>query len=66
MEYELTVDHMCCGHCETTITDAVDDLEGVASVSADSETNTVTVTGSEGTKQQVREAIENAGFDVPA
>lgn len=66
MEYELTVDHMCCEHCETTITDAVEDLEGVTAVDAESETNTVTVTGTQETKQQVRETIETAGFTVKA
>jgi len=64
MEYGLTIDHMCCEHCETTITDAVDEVDGITAVDADSETNTVTVTGTEDTEPQIRDAIEDAGFTI--
>lgn len=64
MPYKLSVEHMCCGHCESTIVNAVEPLDGITSVDANSDTNTVSVTGDEGAAPQVREAIKAAGFDM--
>lgn len=66
MVYEFTVEHMCCRHCESTITDTLEELDEVTDVSADSDTNTVRIAGERETEAQIKDAIEDTGFTVTA
>jgi len=65
-QYELTVEGMSCTGCEERVTTAVKQIEGIHRVDADHETNNVEITADEGTEDAVRDAIYDAGYDIPA
>lgn len=65
-QYELTVDGMSCTGCEENVTNAVKRIDGVHRVEADHQTGEVEITADEGTEQEVKQAIHDAGYDVPA
>lgn len=64
----LEVDGMACGGCEENVTDALEALSGVSSVSADHEQDQVRVEHDESTVdvEAIADAIESAGYDVTA
>lgn len=64
--YELRVDGMSCTGCEERVTNAAQRVDGVRRVDADHETDTVEIAGEEGTEDRVRQAIHDAGYDLPA
>ncbi len=53
-----------CGHCRAAITAEVEKLEGVSSVDVDLEAKRVAVAGAELDDDAVRNAIDEAGYDV--
>jgi copper chaperone CopZ len=53
-----------CGHCRVAITDEVTKVAGVAAVDVDLDSKVVTVTGSGVEDAAVRDAIDEAGYDV--
>ena len=53
-----------CGHCRAAITAEVEKLEGVSSVDVDREAKRVAVAGAELDDDAVRNAIDEAGYDV--
>ncbi len=55
------VDGMTCGGCAAGVTRALLALNGQAKVNADFKQGTVTVDGL--TAEQVRQGVDNAGFD---
>jgi len=59
-----TVPGMSCGHCRSAITSEVEKVPGVASVDVDLDAKRVTVAGSELDDAAVRDAIDEAGYDV--
>lgn len=63
--YEFEVDGMSCTGCEERVTNAAKRVEGVRRVNADHETGTVEITTDEDTEDDVRQAIHDAGYDVP-
>lgn len=65
-QYEFAVVDMSCNGCEQTVTNAVNQVEGVHRVDADHASGDVEVTADEGTEDKVRQAIHDAGFDVPS
>lgn len=65
MTRTLTVTGMSCGHCEQTVEDALGEVAGVESVSADNEADTVTVEGDADLDDLVA-AIEDAGYEASA
>lgn len=65
-QYEFQVDGMSCTGCEERVTNAAKHVEGVRRVDADHESGTVEITADEGTEDTVRQAIHDAGYDVPA
>ena len=65
MTMELTVTGMSCGHCEQTVEDALGDVDGVTSASADNESDRVTVEGDADASALVA-AVEDAGYDASA
>lgn len=65
-QYEFTVEGMSCTGCEERVTNAAKRIEGVRRVDADHDTGTVEITADEGTEDNVRQAIHDAGYDIPA
>ena len=63
-EYTLSVPGMTCEGCEIVITGAVSPLAGVGTVDADAADGRVTVHGDPSAESRVRDAIEEAGYDV--
>lgn len=61
----ITVEGMSCEHCEQTVEDAVRDLSGVNSVTADETNQTVDIDG-EADLDAVVQAIEDAGYTAQA
>lgn len=62
----LQVDGMSCGHCVKAVEDAVKALDGVDSVEVSLENKTATVAydAAKATVEQMKEAIEDEGYDV--
>ncbi|HEV8045370.1 MAG TPA: cation transporter [Rubrobacter sp.] len=60
----LKVQGMTCGHCELSVKEALDELDGVERAEADRATGDVKVAYDEGevSAEQFREAIEEAGY----
>lgn len=65
-QYELPVEGMACAGCEKTVTTALEGVEGVHRVEADHETGAVQITADRGTEDAVKQAISDAGYDVPS
>ncbi|AIT62058.1 heavy-metal-associated domain-containing protein [Corynebacterium doosanense] len=59
-----TVEGMTCGHCEASVKEEVGEISGVTDVTASHETGAVTVTGEGFDDDQVRAAVEEAGYSV--
>jgi len=61
----LAVSGMACGGCEQNVEDALADIEGVTSVDANHEGDAVELVADEGVADdEIREAIEDAGYEV--
>ena len=65
-EKRYTVNGMTCGHCEMSVREEVEELEGVESAQADHATGTLTVRGEGFDDEAVRKAVEAAGYTAPA
>ncbi len=60
-----TVTGMTCGHCVASVTEEVQELDGVESVDVVLETGTLTVTGTDLLDDAaVRTAVEEAGYQL--
>ena len=59
-----SVPGISCGHCRTAITAEVSDVAGVSAVEVDLAGKVVTVTGAGVDDAAVRDAIDEAGYDV--
>ena len=59
-----TVTGMTCAHCVHAVTEEVSKVDGVASVSVDLDTGHVTVTGGGYTDEQIRDAVDEAGYTL--
>ena len=62
--YRLSVTGMTCESCERIVEDEVTRLSGVATVTADSETNTVAVEGDADAGDNARGIIADIGYSV--
>jgi Copper chaperone len=61
----LTVPDMSCGHCKTTLEDALTSIRGVEIVRVDLDAKTVTVDHADGLDEAaLREAVVEAGYAV--
>ena len=60
--YDVT--GMTCGHCADAVTSEVEVIEGVTGVTVDVENGTVLVEGDGFTDDQVRAAVDEAGYAV--
>ncbi|NLY85024.1 MAG: heavy-metal-associated domain-containing protein [Tissierellia bacterium] len=64
MKKTLIVEGMSCGHCEMAVKKAVGELDGVKSVVVDLGAKKVEVEGENLNDSLIKEAIEDAGYDV--
>jgi copper chaperone len=64
----LNVEGITCGGCEKSIRNALLEQNGVSEVTASHETGVVAIAFDESKiqQQQLKQAIEDAGFDVAA
>ena len=64
----LRVLDMSCGHCEMSVQEALDELDGVERSKADHTTGRVELSydGSKVTDEKLQEAIEEAGYTLQA
>jgi copper chaperone len=62
----LRVPDMSCGHCELSVQEALDDLDGVEKAKADHTTGRVEVTydADRVTDEELRKAIDEAGYTL--
>ncbi len=62
----LNVPDMSCGHCESSVQEALTELDGVRGSKADHKGGTVEVTYEAGrvTDEQFREVISEAGYTL--
>jgi copper chaperone len=59
-----SVPGISCGHCRTAITAEVSAVAGVSAVDVDLARKVVTVTGAGVDDAAVRDAIDEAGYDI--
>lgn len=59
-----TVTGMTCDHCKHAVSSELTSVAGVAGVEVDLATKLVTVTGEDLDDQQLRAAIEEAGYEA--
>lgn len=59
-----TVTGMTCGHCAAAVTEEVSAVPGVQTVEVDVEAGTVLVRGDGVSDEQVRAAVDEAGYAV--
>lgn len=64
MKKTLLVEGMSCGHCEKAVKGALGELDGVKSVLVNLETKEVQVEGDNLEDSILKDAIEDAGYDV--
>jgi len=66
LEKVIGVNGMTCGNCKKAVEGALNKLDGVNSVAVDLDENNVTVNFDEDTVTlgEIREAIENQGYDI--
>ncbi len=62
--FTYSVPGISCGHCRAAITGQVTRVAGVAAVDVDLAAKVVTVTGAGVEDAAVRDAIDEAGYDV--
>ena len=63
-EKTYTVTGMSCGHCELSVREEIEELDGVESARADHTTGTLVVHGNEVDDDAVRAAVSEAGYEV--
>lgn len=66
-ETTYTVTGMTCGHCASSVTEEIEEINGVTGVAVDVSTGAVTVTSeTELDAANVRAAVEEAGYQLAA
>ena len=64
MEKKILIEGMSCNHCVSHVKDALAKIEGVLSVVVNLEGKYATVNINNVTDEQLKEAIEDEGYDV--
>lgn len=64
MQTSYSVPGVSCGHCRTAITSEVSRVAGVSAIDVDLERKVVTVTGAGLNEAAIRDAIDEAGYDI--
>ncbi|MEV0148358.1 MULTISPECIES: heavy-metal-associated domain-containing protein [unclassified Nonomuraea] len=57
-----SVSGMTCGHCVSSVSAEIGKVDGVAGVAVELSTGTVTVTGTGFSGEEIRAAVERAGY----
>ncbi|EMA63281.1 heavy-metal-associated domain-containing protein [Halorubrum kocurii] len=65
MSRTITVEGMSCEHCEQSVADALEGVDGVESATADHESASATVEG-EADPDALVSAVSEAGYDASA
>ena len=65
MSVTLTVTGMSCEHCEESVVDALEGVDGVTEATADREAEAATVEGDAETDALI-EAVQSAGYEASA
>jgi len=65
MGQTITVEGMSCEHCEETVEDALESVDGVTAASADRDTSAATVEGAAATDDLLA-AVDDAGYEASA
>lgn len=65
-ERAYTVQGMTCGHCELSVREEVEELDGVESAEADRATGRLVVHGEAIDDAAVRRAVQGAGYELAA
>lgn len=60
----MLVEGMSCSHCSMAVTNALKELAGVTNVNVDLGSKKVEVEGENLVDDQLKEAVEEAGYDV--
>lgn len=63
MSQTITVEGMSCDHCEQTVEEALEEVGGVTTATADHDAGTATVEGAAEPETLVS-AVEDAGYDA--
>lgn len=65
MKKKIIVEGMSCGHCVNHVKNALEELNGVTSVTVDLESKTAVVEASgDLSDETIKAAIEDAGYEV--
>ncbi len=64
MQTTYSVPGISCGHCCTAIAGEVTKVAGVSAVAVDPDTKIVTVKGAGFNDAAIRDAIDEAGYDI--
>lgn len=65
MEKQIfNVEGMTCGHCEMSVKEEIAEISGVNDVKADHTTGEVTVIGEGYTREQIADAVKEAGYTL--
>lgn len=59
-----TVTGMTCGHCVSSVTEEISEIPGVTAVDVDLASGRMTVAGEGFTDDDVRAAVDEAGYEV--
>ncbi|GAB3158458.1 heavy-metal-associated domain-containing protein [Microbispora hainanensis] len=59
-----SVNGMTCGHCVSSVSGEIGKVGGVTGVAVDLPTGAVTVSGSGFTDEEIRAAVEQAGYQL--
>lgn len=65
MSQTITVEGMSCEHCEQTVEEALENVDGVTTATADREADSATIEGSAEPAALVS-AVTDAGYDAAA
>jgi copper chaperone len=63
MTQTITVEGMTCEHCEQTVEEALEEVEGISSATADRDSESATVEGS-AEQDKLVAVVEDAGYDA--
>lgn len=64
MKKAITIEGMSCNHCVTAVKNALSELEGISKIEVDLEGNKAEVEGDNLIDEILKEAIEEAGYEV--
>lgn len=63
-ELNYTVKGMTCNHCKLSVTEEVEQVEGVTGIEVELETGRLTVRGEGVSDEAVKAAVDEAGYEV--